>query len=319
MQHLYRFELVKERYRGPTNRVLEGRDPSNDSTVTVCEWTPISGEMTSRAGALAECSGSVQAELFSTENAFYLVAPGDAEAAAALTGLQARGLFAGEWPGLLVPAVADSGKPRVEPHAEAHHPPRRRRSIWPAVLAWIALAMLAGLLALMLADKALGPRTSGAGPAPTPVPGLPNPKEAPVAIPRTAPANSTEAAVRMVLEHWRAAVVTGDADAQTDAYAPVVEVFFGRRNLKRSQLRTLKHDEAAKWPHTDRFDLSDIAYQMKENGHPSLTFRKHWERWDEDRKKRSIVDRRERLTFAQFHGEWKIVREEALVESKGKS
>src|SRR5580700_8221331 len=160
MQRLYRFELVKDRYRGPANAVMEGRDLSNHTVVTVCEWIPQEAELAVSTARLAESMATVEgAELFSTGTAFYLVADEDRKAAAALQDLRSRGLFAGSWPGLIAaaeppPAVEASAKAADNPVDQPPPVSRRGRTV---ILAVLGLALVAGLVLLRVGRLATSP------------------------------------------------------------------------------------------------------------------------------------------------------------------
>ncbi|HLK63870.1 MAG TPA: hypothetical protein VKU19_10555 [Bryobacteraceae bacterium] len=203
MQRLYRFELVKERYRGPSNAVMEGRDLTNDSVVTVCEWTPGEAQVQASTAAVAESMGTLEsAELFSTESAFYIVAGSDARAAFALQGLRARGLFPGEWPGLIgvarqpVPPPPKPDPPRLEPEKTATPKPEAPPpiSFWgtsAGLLVILAFAMVAGLVLLMVgrpvgSESVSGSSSSPAGNSPvSQPPAEPSPVSRPIDAPQS--------------------------------------------------------------------------------------------------------------------------------------
>jgi hypothetical protein len=346
MQRLYRFELVKDRYRGPANAVMEGRDLSNNSAVTVCEWMPQEAELAASTARLAESMATVEgAELFSTGTAFYIVADDDRKAAAALQDLRSRGLFAGSWPGLIAPveppaAVEAGGGAVLNPLNQARPVPQRG---WIVILVVLGLALVAGLVLFLVGRSATPPPPQTAISNPPqdpsgnrPVPSSPqpaNPQPQPPAAPETPPATSppessvpgpgqplfggsqdpARVAVLAVLKEWRATMLGGDVDGQTDCYAPVVEIFFRRKNLDREVLRGMKRSGMVAWAHTDVYEISETDYQTLGDDRASATFRKHWESSDANRMKHFSGEEQERLTFARYDGEWKIVREEELT------
>jgi hypothetical protein len=336
MLRVYRFEVIDERYRSHSNAVLRARDSADDSIVTLCAWRLLNPNVAvdseKLAGVVATLGG---AEFFSTASTFYLASLDDAHAAAALETLRAYGWFSGEWPGLIAAPV------ETKPAQSAAPPPNRNRKR----IAPIAAAVCAvGIVAALLLWINVNPRPPAANPGFTtaePVVSSPQAETLPVSQPPASQAKAEEPsdfaqpktdtppappdtlptmpasqpvpeAIMQVLSYWRAAMLATDADGSAECYAPVVELFFRRKNLDRETLRRMSASGMRTWPHVDRYELSDYAFEPIGVDRAAVTFRKLWDSWDGPRVKEFAGEEKQRLTFEKLADDWKIVREEEL-------
>jgi hypothetical protein len=130
--------------------------------------------------------------------------------------------------------------------------------------------------------------------------------------PLPGPSQEVPVPIWKVLEEWRTTMLNNDPDGLTDCYAPVVEVFFRRKNVNRETLRKMEREGMSTWPHVDQYELSAFAFEPIRQDRASVTFQKHWDSWDALRVKHFAGEETERLTFESVTGEWRIVREEEL-------
>jgi hypothetical protein len=115
--------------------------------------------------------------------------------------------------------------------------------------------------------------------------------------------------VMAVMEQWRQSMLSGDVDAQTNCYAPTVELFFRRKNLDREILRKMKRSGMKAYPDVRAYRLTDVELQSLTESRAVVTFRKYWDGYGT---KHFSGEEKQRLTFLKIEGEWKIVREEEL-------
>lgn len=349
MQRVYRFELIEERYRAPENAILQARDSSNGSMVILCEWTPRKQRAwAADADKLAEVAGALSGpEFFTAGSSFYLSARDDRSATAALEKLRPQGWFPGQWPGLIAPPVESIPVDQKPTESVAHPEPEvviptattPRGKPWGVVVG-VVLAFAAGLAVMAVLSQiqttsqppaieskaAVGSSTESAPkPEQLPVsqpsaqestaPPTPSTAEPPAPSGSQAPEANQEvpAEIMTALERWRTSMLASDADALTDCYAPVVELFFRRKNLNRETLRKMERGGINAWPHVDQYQLSAFAFEPISEDRGAVTFHKLWDSWDPPRLKHFTGEEKQRLTFEKVAGEWKIVREEELV------
>lgn len=100
MLTVYRFELLRELWRSESKGVFEARDSFDGSVLLLCQWTPVSAELSdSKSRFLAITDSLTNVEAFSSGSALYLA--GQQEAlSVVLETLQSQGLFSGEWPSI---------------------------------------------------------------------------------------------------------------------------------------------------------------------------------------------------------------------------
>jgi hypothetical protein len=115
--------------------------------------------------------------------------------------------------------------------------------------------------------------------------------------------------VMATLNRWRATQIAGDVDAQTNCYAPYVEIYFRERNVDRERLRSMKRSWMAAYPDTRAYDLTEVQLQSSKDDRVTLTFHKFWDAYGA---KHFSGEEKQRLTFLRVEGSWKIVREEEL-------
>jgi len=341
MKRVYRFEVVEERYRALGNALLRARDSADGSMVTLCEWTPQSQLGVVNPEKLAEAAGILGGtEFFSTGSSFYLAAGDDASATAALEKLRSQGWFSGQWPGLIsAPAeprpaakrpAETVGRPEAKIVVQAAPTPRRN---WLGIVLTVGVAFVVGIVVLARLSQKQGnprpPATEFKAAAAASTESAPKPEQLPVSQPQkqepTVPpeplnpspplvaSREVPELIMAVLEHWRAAMLASDADGLADCYAPVVELFFRRKNLDRDTLRRMERAGMNAWPHVDHYQLSAFVFEPIREDRAAVVFHKYWDSWDALREKHFAGEEKEQLTFERIAGEWKIVREEELT------
>ena len=123
------------------------------------------------------------------------------------------------------------------------------------------------------------------------------------------PGNAIPSDVMTTLNRWRDTMISGDVNGQTDCYAPVVQVFFRRKNVPREVLRRMKRSGMASYPTVKAYQLTNIHLESLTQNWAALTFDKYWDVYGRNHFSGS---ERQRLTMAKIDGLWKIIEEEEL-------
>jgi serine/threonine-protein kinase len=208
--------------------------------------------------------------------------------------------------------------------------PKQRLTRKPVLLA-AAGGLAAGVLAVVLLRPTPKPIIKGGGggggsviggggtgSGSGPVIEIPNGiTRAPAAAPHASPPSSTGSVsagtvpedIVAVLERWRQSMLSGDVDVQTNCYAPTIELFFRRRNLDRDVLHEMKRSGMATYLDARAYRISDLQLESTSDSRVAVTFNKYWDFYGA---KHFYGEEKQRLTFIQVLGDWKIVREEEL-------
>jgi hypothetical protein len=188
----------------------------------------------------------------------------------------------------------------------------------PAIVGFVALVMLF-LTALVSGwflrpaerpplevpaiSKSAPPTTSA--PATTYVPNLPNPQER--SRTEAVSSNGIPASVQALLSNWRDTLVNHDLDGHVNCYAPVVYVFYNRKNVSRSGVREDRERTLSTYPKIRKYNITNVKPESITPTRAVVTFDKEW---DTAGKKRFAGAERGRLTLEKLNGEWKIVAEQ---------
>jgi len=201
---------------------------------------------------------------------------------------------------------------------------RLMRAPGPMVI-WVSIAAAFALLILVVAVM-WGQR----GPSPRPLvmsPQAPaNERHAlandPPAKEKRAPAESAPASparaadpkqqINTLLERWAQATRTKDVDTLVNCYAPVVERFFGARDLRTNELRKAKRDAFHVIGAVRSFDIGNISFERLRPDFAVVSFRKRWDFPD----RRFSGAERDEMELRRIGGEWKIVSEREVGQRK---
>lgn len=124
-----------------------------------------------------------------------------------------------------------------------------------------------------------------------------------------APAN--RALVTTELQKWSESFRMGDTDAHVNCYAPVIETYFKMHQLPKEQLLRDKQKAFASISAVTLYELSNIQLSAEPNNRIAATFQKDWD-YSVNSGKGFLGSEIEKLTFENFSGEWKIIREEEI-------
>jgi len=119
------------------------------------------------------------------------------------------------------------------------------------------------------------------------------------------------ALVAAELQKWSESFRTGDTAAHVNCYAPVIETYFKMHQLPREQLFRDKQKAFASISVVIIYELSNIQLSPEPNNRIAATFQKEWD-YSVNSGKGFLGSEIEKLTFENFSGEWKIVREEEI-------
>ena len=118
-----------------------------------------------------------------------------------------------------------------------------------------------------------------------------------------------ETEIGAVLNQWVESTRTRDAVAQAECYAPRVNVYFGRTNVSREQVKQDKRRLFESVGTVHQFDLGNVQIRRADPHTAVALFDKTWEFGD--RSKFAGAERGQ-LTFRKLDGDWKIVGEREL-------
>ncbi len=201
--------------------------------------------------------------------------------------------------------------PTHAPHRDEDLPEQPRSRQWMAV-AGVALG------GALLGYLSLGPQwtspparvLSAARPAPPP-PTAPSVPVAERSADDSLPSPPSDPAqeVRDALEQWRLSLRSGNSDAITANYLPVVQRYYTRRNISVSDVRRSVTQSVARHGRPAILRLSDIRVVPLGEDRVTATFRKHWQTAGP---RLYAGESEERLEFRKQQNAWKIASEQEL-------
>jgi ketosteroid isomerase-like protein len=133
----------------------------------------------------------------------------------------------------------------------------------------------------------------------------------PPPIPPSIPRVDPEATIRKLMSAWVEAFQTRNAYALAECYAPSVETYFKWHNSSNAQVRGTLERVFSTTAEIHQYEISDINILPSANGRYIATFGKEWDTTKTNGRPFSGAEI-ERLTFATFGSDWKIVREEEI-------
>jgi hypothetical protein len=208
-----------------------------------------------------------------------------------------------------------SGRPHMLPpltrprRNEEDAPEERPRRNWQ----WIGAAVVVALGGAVLGYLSVGshsPRPRAPviqqTAVPPPAPAVPVAERSPV-DPSAAPAPSQE--LRTALEQWRQTLRSGDPNAATAYYLPVMERYFTQRNASAADVRRLLAQSLARYGRPAILRFSDLRITPLGDDRATATFRKHWQT---SGPRISAGESAERLELLKRHDVWKISSEQEI-------
>lgn len=117
-----------------------------------------------------------------------------------------------------------------------------------------------------------------------------------------------EVSIRQLLDEWVNSFKAKDADSHSNCYAPMIEQYFLRSNVTHDHLRRYKEAAFQDISEVRQYDIRDVAIAPETAGRYAATFHKSWDTMGRDGKQFS-GEEIQKLQFAIFNGEWKIVSE----------
>jgi hypothetical protein len=214
--------------------------------------------------------------------------------------------------------IADEERRKVEEEAYRSHVRRhflkqyRRRHNLPALVAFAALVMLflVALAAGWFHRPAEAPEVAPVSklePSTTYVPKRPEPPLQERTRTEVAPSTGVPADIEALLVKWRDTLVRRDLDGHMGCYAPIVYVFYNRKNVTRGGVREERERALSAYPEIRKYNISNVKPESITPTRAVVTFDREW---DMAGSKRSAGAERGRLTLEKFKGEWKIVGEQ---------
>jgi serine/threonine protein kinase len=85
-----------------------------------------------------------------------------------------------------------------------------------------------------------------------------------------------QAAIRSLLENWAAASRSGNVDQQANFYAPIVDRYYGQRNVTRDRIKREREQALEKLGAVRQYDISNVYVQITGVNTAIATFNKTW-------------------------------------------
>jgi serine/threonine protein kinase len=121
------------------------------------------------------------------------------------------------------------------------------------------------------------------------------------------PVADDQTAIRSLLESWAAAFRNGDVDAQVSFYAPIVDRYYGQRNVPRERIRRERQQALEKLGDVRQYDISNIYVQLTSPNTAVATFDKAW---DFGSSKGSYAGKvKQQVSLRKTDGVWRIASE----------
>jgi uncharacterized protein (TIGR02246 family) len=136
---------------------------------------------------------------------------------------------------------------------------------------------------------------------------------------RVAPAPpDDQSAIRSLLENWAAASRSRDVDAQASFYTPIVDRYYGQRNVPRDRIKRERQQALEKLGDVRLYDISNIHVQLTGPNTAVATFDKAW---DFASSKGSYAGKvKQQVSLRKMDGVWRIATERDIhVYRRGRS
>jgi serine/threonine protein kinase len=217
--------------------------------------------------------------------------------------------------------------PRAQLDEEEERESRRKKRTSLAMAIVLALGGLA-ILAIQYhppADQPVAHADSGRTPAaqsrqvagPTSTPprrvvstNTPRPETASLNAPREDPA-SERREVSGLIDRWVDSMRNRDVQRQTACYAPVVDEFFGRRNVSVNDVRRAKEKTFENADEAREFSIDDVRFERLDTDRATVSFLKIWNFPGRP----FIASAREEMVVRRVGDEWKIAGERELSQT----
>jgi hypothetical protein len=214
--------------------------------------------------------------------------------------------------------IAGEERRKLEEEAYRSHVRRqlltqhRTRHNLPAVVSFVALLMLflVALAAGWFRRPAETPDVAPVSKFAPPVTYVPKRPELPLqerTRTEAPPASGIPAGIDALLVKWRETLVRHDLDRHVECYAPVVYVYYNRKNVTRGAVREDRERTLSTYPEIRKYNITNVKAESITPTRAVITFDKEW---DTAGKKRFAGAERGRLTLENLDGEWKIVGEQ---------
>ncbi len=223
------------------------------------------------------------------------------------------------------PSILPAAHVVMNPYEAARERARARRH----GRSWLLYAMAAGaaigilLAVLFLRDsppRGVSARTTAGEGVSAPAPAKPQPPAPSANRPQPAVGATRgesdratlappddQSAIRSLLENWAAASRSGNVDAQASFYAPVVDRYYGQRNVSRDRIKRERQQALEKLGDVRRYDISNIHVQLTGPNTAVATFDKAW---DFESSKGSYAGKvKQQVSLRKMDGVWRIATE----------
>ena len=124
---------------------------------------------------------------------------------------------------------------------------------------------------------------------------------------RTADAATVPADILRFVERWERTLENSDLEGQAACYAPVVERFYTKSNVRLNQVIDEKRRMLETYPNFHKYEIANIRVHSLTPQRAAITFDKTW---DTSGRTRFAGSEQQRLVLVRIGGQWKIVREE---------
>jgi hypothetical protein len=114
----------------------------------------------------------------------------------------------------------------------------------------------------------------------------------------------------LFVQTWGNSFLAGNFDAHMSCYAPVVETYYGKRNLTRAEVRRVREGMVEQYGSVRQFDVSNVELVASAPGRVEVKFRTHWEL---SGKGYFAGEDMQKLALVQTGGKWVIAGEEEPV------
>jgi serine/threonine protein kinase len=194
---------------------------------------------------------------------------------------------------------------------------RRRSSKW--ILFPIAGALVGASLTLVaLKREGPGPESNSKSSAPTSTNAPPSAAPSPPPRNETKPnpenpldvreadrtkAPSTNGSIEALLDRWVQSTRKRNVEEQIACYTPVVDAFYGRRQLSTNELRTEKVRQFSSISSIRKFQISNVRISRRGPNNALVSFKKEWDF------ETFAGSEQDELALRLMNGEWKIASE----------
>jgi uncharacterized protein (TIGR02246 family) len=116
-----------------------------------------------------------------------------------------------------------------------------------------------------------------------------------------------QAAIRSLLENWAAASRNGNVEEQANFYAPIVDRYYGQRNVSRDRVKREREQALEKLGAVRQYDISNVYVQITGVNTAVATFNKTWNFASPNGSYSGKV--RQQVSLRRIDGSWRIAAE----------